>query len=198
MIYYARPKFRFYPKEIIDIIIAVGALIFAMSLIMGGSHFVSYLPVATLAVLTGFFIHEMAHKYMAFYYGFIAAFQAWYTGLFIAIVSAFVGFLFAAPGAVVVYGMPPKRENGIISAAGPTMNLILGFSLFAASFFVPLSVAGVLFYVAYFNFFLAFFNLLPIGPMDGTKIIRWNIGVYFGLLIPSIFGVAFPYIVRFL
>ena len=195
--YYPRPRFRFYPREIIDITAALAVLIIALSMIMGGSggmeNVLEFLPISALAVLTGFFLHEMSHKYMAFRYGYPAAFQAWYVGLGIALFSAFVGFLFAAPGAVMVYGYPSKRENGIISAAGPAMNLTLGFSLLAMGLFLP-HYAFALWYVAYFNFFLALFNLLPIPPMDGTKIIPWNIGVYSLLLVGSIIGVVIFYI----
>jgi len=195
--YYMKPKFRFYPREIIDIGAALAVLIIALSMIMSGSGSMSrvlvFVPISTLAVLTGFFLHEMSHKYTAFKYGYPAAFQAWYIGLGIALFSAFVGFLFAAPGAVMVYGYPSKRENGIISAAGPAMNLILGFSLLITGLFLP-QYAFTLWYVAYFNFFLALFNLLPIPPMDGTKIISWNIAVYVLLLVGSVIGVVIFYI----
>ncbi len=194
--YYARPKFKFYSREILDITAALLVLIIALSMIIGTgsiSNVLQFVPISALAVLTGFFLHELSHKYMAFKYGYPAAFQAWYVGLGIALFSAFVGFLFAAPGAVMVYGYPSKRENGIISAAGPSMNLVLGFSLLATGLFLP-HYAFALWYVAYFNFFLALFNLLPIPPMDGTKIIPWNIGVYALLLVGSIIGVAIFYI----
>lgn len=195
MTYYAKPKFRFYPREIVDIIIALGVLILSLSILMGSySHFVSMLPLSALAVLTGFFLHEMAHKYMAFKYGFPAAFKAWYLGLGIALASAFVGFLFAAPGAVMVYGYPSKRENGIISAAGPTTNIVLGFILIGMLPFVPYNSGVVFWYVAYFNFFLAFFNLLPIPQMDGLKVIHWNSGIYAILMILSIVGIVLSYI----
>ena len=195
MSYYARPRFRFYPREIADIAIALVFLILALSMLMGGyTNFWSLIPLSSLAVLTGFFLHEMAHKYMAFRYGFPAAFKAWYLGLFIALASALMHFLFAAPGAVVVYGMPSKRENGIISAAGPSMNIALGFALISSLFFVPYSIGVMMWYVAYFNFFLAFFNLLPIPTMDGSKILRWNPAIYIALMILSIAGIAVVYI----
>ncbi len=195
MRYYHRARFKIYPREIFDILVALAVLIFSLSVIMGGGieHFTSYLIVSSLAVITGFFLHEMSHKYMAFRYGFPAAFQAWYIGLGIALFSAFMGFLFAAPGAVMVYGYPSKRENGIISAAGPSTNIILGFSLLAAGYLFP-QFSFALWYVAYFNFFLAFFNLLPIPPMDGTKIIPWNIKAYILLMVGSITGIALFYI----
>ncbi len=193
--YYLRPRFRFYPREVRDILLAVAILILAFSLVMGGiAHFVEFIPVATLAVLTGFFLHEMAHKYMAFRYGFPAAFQAWFIGLVIALAMSPLGFLFAAPGAVVIHGMPSKRENGIISAVGPLTNLVLGFSLLSVALFSPPGLVFYLVYVAYFNVFLAFFNLLPIPPMDGTKILAWNPVVYAILLIASLGGMAVFYI----
>jgi Zn-dependent protease len=161
---------------------------------MGGIYsFVAFLPVSALAVFTGFLLHEMAHKYMAFRYGYPAAFQAWFQGLLIALAMSLIGFLFAAPGAVMVYGMPGRRENGIISAAGPATNLVVGFALLVLSIFVS-PATFVLSYVAYFNFFLAFFNLLPIPPMDGTKILSWNVAVYAILLVGAIGGIAYFYI----
>ncbi len=192
MTYYYRQRFRFYPTEIRDITIAIAVLIFAFSLVMGGvRHFYMYIPISAISVLTGFFLHEMAHKYLAFRFGFPAAFRAWFQGLAIAILTSFFGFLFAAPGAVVVYGYPSKRENGIISAAGPITNITVGVTLLFLSVFTMPPYSYILQYVAYFNLFLAFFNLLPIPPMDGTKIISWNPGVYALLLVISIGGILF-------
>ncbi len=193
---YIRPRFRFYGKEIVDMSAAIVILIISMSILMAHStNFLNLIPLSALAVITGFFMHELAHKYMAFRYGFPAAFRAWYMGLFIALASAFVGFLFAAPGAVMVYGMPSKRERGIISAAGPSTNIVLGTALLATLPFVSYDFGIKLWYVAYFNFFLAFFNLLPIPTMDGLKILSWNMKIYLLLMICSIFGIVITYIV---
>ena len=101
-----------------------------------------YFGIAFLTVGIGFILHEMAHKFTAIRYGYRAEFRKDNSMLLIAVVlAALVGFVFAAPGATVIYtssadGRGLSREqNGIISAAGPIINLVLCI-LFAALFFI--------------------------------------------------------------
>ena len=198
-VYYQRPKFRFYPQEVRDFTIAVLVLTLAMAFLLSGgisslAVFYLYLPVAFLAVITAFFMHELSHKYVAFKYGYPAAFRAWNVGLFIALISGFFGFLFAAPGAVMVYGYPRRDENGKISVAGPISNMILGSIFLGGGFFIS-SLTNIFMIIAYLNFFLAFFNLLPIPPMDGLKVLHWNIGIYISLFILSVFTIVSWYVI---
>ncbi len=198
--YYQRPKFRFYPEEKRDIPLALGVLTVAFWILMSGGVRFSHLSLisfltALLSVLIAFFLHEMAHKYVAMRYGYPAAFRAWKMGLLIALFSSFVGFLFAAPGAVYIYGYPSIKENGKISAAGPITNIIAGYSLLIGALLTPYyPTVVVMLQISYLNFFLAFFNLLPIGPMDGVKIMRWNLPVYIALFALAILGVGLFYL----
>jgi Zn-dependent protease len=43
-------------------------------------------------------------------------------------------------------------------------------------------ISSISYYVSYINVFLALFNLIPFGPLDGLKIYRWKKGIW-GLLI---------------
>lgn len=135
--------------------------------------------VAFVSTTTGFFLHEMAHKFVAQRYDCWAEFRYSQQGLFIALLlSALAGFLFAAPGAVYIAGRIDKRQNGIISIAGPLTNVAV------AAVAIPLVVVfgGIIawgFYtVIYFNAFLAIFNMIPIMPLDGAKVVRWSPVVY--------------------
>lgn len=145
----------------------------------GALFFVEGLGIAAVAALTGFVAHEMAHKVVAQRYGFWAEFRMSPVGLLLSLVTAFAGFLLAAPGATVVGGMGNVREWGRTSLAGPALNLVEGGAAFAAAvgaFAVTGSVEvySILVLLAFFNGWFAAFNLIPIGPLDGHKVMRWS------------------------
>jgi Zn-dependent protease len=163
------------------------------------SFLLSFL-VSLIAVGLGFIGHELAHKYVAQRYGYWAEFRLWRTGLIIALVTALItayspiGFVFAAPGAVYVMSHTRPRENAYISASGPVVNLVLAglfYILTGASGF-PMIIGLVGFQV---NLWLAAFNLLPIGPMDGRSVMSSSMKLYvvlvllsWGTLAASMFG----------
>ena len=157
--------------------------------------------IALLTVGIGFILHEMAHKFTAIRYGYWAEFHKDNSMLLIAVVVAsLVGFVFAAPGATVIYTNPyegrglTREENGKISAAGPATNLLLcipfaalyvlggGLSAAGGSLLAVVGLAGI-----QINAMIAAFNMLPFGPLDGRKIWDWN-AVAFTLLIAASFG----------
>ncbi|MGD0588470.1 MAG: hypothetical protein ABSA63_06735 [Thermoplasmata archaeon] len=136
---------------------------------------------AASAALTGFIAHEMAHKLVARRLGYWAEFRMWPFGLFLSLLTSISGFLFAAPGATLVNGMPPSdvRGWGQTGLAGPVSNLIFASGFYAASivtFHVGSWLYGPLLFLAYINTLFATFNLLPLGPLDGAKVLRWGTG----------------------
>jgi len=63
----------------------------------------------------------------------------------------------------------PRRDEMLISLAGPASNILLSFILgFFVRFFPALIV--IIFPIVQVNLLLAVFNLLPIPPLDGSKI----------------------------
>jgi Zn-dependent protease len=128
----------------------------------------------------GFLFHELAHKALATHFGQRAQFRADYNMLVLAVLSALIGFLFAAPGAVHHRGQISAREHGLIALAGPVANVGLTgvFALLAiAPGFGRLAGFGIL-----VNGFLAAFNMLPIASLDGRTVARWSW---------TVFGVSF-------
>ncbi len=177
-------------KERNDLLISWATISFAFTWIMWelgtGLPLVLALVVSFVSVGSGFITHELAHRYVAMRFGAHAEYRAWQTGLIFAAVSALMGFIFAAPGAVYIYGQRiGLRENGIISAAGPATNigvalLFLGLVMFMGNGSV---FALILVWAAQINFFLAAFNLIPFSPLDGYKVFIWNKALWFVMIL---------------
>jgi Zn-dependent protease len=128
----------------------------------------------------------MGHKIIAQRYGCWAEFRVWPQGLLLAVISAFVGFLFAAPGAVYVRGHLSKEQNGKVSAAGPLTNIAVASFLLPVIFLVP-GITGeirtLIIMVCILNVFIGGFNMIPFPPLDGSKIIKWNPVIWIGMLV---------------
>tara|TARA_Y100000034_G_scaffold135652_1_gene208461 strand:- start:112 stop:759 length:648 start_codon:yes stop_codon:yes gene_type:complete len=141
----------------------------------------------------GFLFHELAHKFVAQHYGCVAEFRAFDQMLYLAVgLAALVGFIFAAPGAVMIAGHITRKENGIISAAGPLTNFVLGFLFLALAFALP--NFNFIFLIGFqINFWLGLFNMIPFGNFDGKKIWDWNNYVFIvmvavGMIAINLFG----------
>jgi Zn-dependent protease len=101
--------------------------------------------------------------------------------------ALFTPFVFAAPGAVMIAGKVNKRKNGIISAAGPMVNLALSLVFLALIFLeLPKLFKSIASYGFIINSWLALFNMLPFWQFDGYKIWKWNKIAY-----AAIAGIAF-------
>ncbi len=182
--------FRFTGKEIRDLIISFIVIALGFTILYSNgdySHVTLIFPVVMIGVGAGFIFHELGHKFVAMHYGYYAEYELWPTGLLIALVSSFFGFIFAAPGAVVIYsnGME-KKTNGLISIAGPIVNIVLGLIFFlilgSLGDFIYTETGAIVYLICVLgtriNFFLAAFNLLPIPPLDGSKVMSWSVPVW--------------------
>lgn len=138
---------------------------------------------AFIAVGSGFVLHELGHKVVAQAYGHWAEFRAQFSGLGLSLaIAAFLGILFAAPGAVMIMGRVTTKENGYISIIGPGINFAIALvSVPVAMAFSPASLVFLIFStVAIVNAILCVFNLLPIGPLDGRKVWHWSPPMWIG------------------
>jgi len=169
----------------------------AFAIVLGGLSvgFVYYFIISALTVGIGFLFHELGHKVVAQKYGAWAEFRANDQMLVLALLMSFMGFVIAAPGAVVILGRVNKRQYGKISVAGPLVNFVLAAVFYALLFLAPVKGLSLLFfYGALINSWLGLFNMLPFGNFDGIKILRWNKLVY-GVMVA--FGVAFLILQQF-
>jgi Zn-dependent protease len=198
---------RISPAELKDLFLSLIALVIAFSM-LGARRLpgVEVFLISAIGVGTGFLLHELAHKFMAQKFGYWAEYRANHLGLILIVLMAFAGFIFAAPGAVMIQKASApqefylrdqigqeelkrqaKREELWISLAGPLTNIFLlltsaaGGSLWAGA-------AG---FALFINLTLAAFNLLPFGPLDGKKIFDSSRAVWAVVAVPTIL-VALP------
>jgi Zn-dependent protease len=194
-------KVSFSKKELRDILISVVAMtaiftIFFYSTVRDWSGVNSVsdalsitIGISAVTVLLGFLIHELGHKVVAQHYGAWAEFMMYPMGFVLGFITAIFGFLLIAPGAVYIQGQVTKKQYGQISLAGPMTNIIIGSIFLAISFTTdPESIIGhSLNMLAVLSLFLAVFNLLPIPPLDGSKVVRWSIPIYLAVGAVSVF-----------
>jgi Zn-dependent protease len=178
-------------KEIQDILIAALALAVAFTIARTGGVFgipslsVTLVAISFISVSLGFILHELSHRVVANFYGAYAEFRMWKTGVIIALTTSLLGFIFAAPGAVYIHPKADmwgrvksitKIENGIISIAGPVTNVLLALVFFLVNKIYPLG--DIASYGVFINLWLGFFNMLPIPPLDGSKVFAWDVRVW--------------------
>ena len=200
---------QFSPGEISSIIIAWLVLSIAITYqnfvgLFTGIGSLEVVVAGFVATATGFIIHEMGHKFVAIRRGYVAHFRLWMWGLLLTlfvVIFSMGGIIFGAPGAVYIapaattayYGYEsatrphdPEQENMVISAAGPGINLAFAVTFLSLFFVAPLG--SFLSTIAQFGFLLnaglGSFNMIPVPPLDGSKIFRKNIPVALAIALP--------------
>ncbi|MSR86523.1 hypothetical protein EXS74_03960 [Candidatus Woesearchaeota archaeon] len=178
---------KFSKIEIRDLSKAWVAISIAFAIALAGGFFairfdISFIQNIIFAAVTvgvGFLLHELGHKVVAQRYGCFAEFRADNTMLLLSIVTAFFGFIFAAPGAVMIAGRVSTERNGKISLAGPLVNIVLALIFMTFGILINEGFFGGLFAFGFFiNTWLAIFNLIPIWILDGKKVLAWNKWIY--------------------
>ena len=187
----SRRKIIFSKIELQDLLKAWFAISLAFAILLSGRNifstsFIFFFILSSITVGMAFLLHEMGHKIVAQRYGCWAEFRANTFMLFLAIIMSFFGFIFVAPGAVIIQGHVTRERNGKISLMGPLTNIILGFLFFIVMSFSFGIVQQVAYYGTLINAWIAIFNLLPFGNFDGVKILRWNKLIYGMLALTAI------------
>ena len=137
-------------------------------------------------------VHECAHGYIAYKMGDNTAKNAGRLTLnplkhidwFGALAMFLVGFGWAKPVPVNPYNFKKSGAKGIVwvSLAGPISNLLFGFAVlliwYILRYTAPAVAMNTIVYgiaggLASLNFGLAIFNLVPIPPLDGSKVMMY-------------------------
>jgi Zn-dependent protease len=188
----------FTKEELKDILIAVltVTLIFSYD-VDNPANTVNLFPLYILSTVIVFLFHELAHRFVARKFGCLATFKLWPQGILFGLLFMLIGIKFVAVGAIQVLPFAfgrwgyrivelTAKEMGLIAASG------VGVNIFFAIIFKPL--AGTLMWqgidvfgsLAFINSWLALINLLPVPPLDGSKIMAWKPMIWFILFLAAV------------
>lgn len=163
--------------------IAIVSWAFGGNLLLKGNY-VAF-TINSLVVIIAFLPHELAHRYFARKYGCYSRFILDPVGATITVISGFIPFIKIIIPGYVFLSLPyydpldSRKIFGIVSASGPIVNIILAiFSLTLYNIMLHTTVESLiklfLLYMTGVNAWIAFFNLLPVPPLDGSKVIKWS------------------------
>ena len=171
------------------LVIGIGFSIGLYGRFFGGFNFAwtwTLMAIFAVVMTASFLSHEIAHKIMAQKNGLWAEFRLTTWGVALTFISIFLPFRMISPGAMMIAGTPNGDEIVKISLAGPVTNLIFSGALLGIGFALYPSAYGLmLFFAAYINAFMAVFNLIPFGILDGYKIFSFNKKIWALLFIPA-------------
>jgi Zn-dependent protease len=186
------------PKELKHIGVAAALVIgIGFSIGLWGNYFGGFLfywtwdmmAIFAVIMVASFLTHEIGHKIVAQKQGLWAEFRLTTWGAVLTFASVFLPFRMIAPGAMMIGGTLSKSSDIVnISIAGPITNLAYSLGFLTCAFALnPISYAYsmLFFFAAYINAFMATFNLIPFGVLDGYKIFSFNKKVWALTFVPS-------------
>jgi Zn-dependent protease len=180
---------RFSNQEIKELIIAWALISVAFGIVFRHqTDLTTSILISAATVGVGFVLHELGHKIVAQRMGKFAEFRAFLPLLVFSVLLAFTGIVIAAPGAVMISGFVNRKENALIAAAGPIINIALCIPFFLLFLLAPVGsiwmlIGGFGFYI---NALLALFNMLPFWIFDGAKVIAHSKPLYAAITITSV------------
>lgn len=154
-----------------------------------------------LIVILSYLIHEILHSVVAKSEGIYSRCDLWPIGIIVTLASGILsGGLAVLPLPTIIRLKESETERwrketfemapwdiGLTSIVGPLSNLVLATIFFALFKFYGLTLFRL---GALINSWIAFANLIPWPPIDGSKIMSWDRWVWFLSGVAAVIGIG--------
>jgi Zn-dependent protease len=144
-----------------------------------------------LVLIISVILHEVAHGYMANYLGdptarlqgrltlnpisHIDPLGSIFLPLLLVVTGSPITIGYAKPVPYNPYNLPGKYDEFFVAAAGPATNLglalVFGLLLRFGAIAMGPALMSAFITIVFINLILGFFNLIPIPPLDGSKVL---------------------------
>ncbi len=147
------------------------------------SNFIFWLIIVTISVI----VKQLGHRLIGIFYGFRVEYKLWWYGLIIGLLIAFVSrgnIWLLIPGGIMIHQLSVHRIGwfrygtnmrafSIIALFGPLANILFATLIKTLQIWLHIFPAESLVVdrIFLFNMAYAAYNLLPIPPLDGSRII---------------------------
>ncbi len=146
------------------------------------------LPVGFLSSLIAIGVSYGSMRFLSERYGYRINFTLFTSGIIFALVTSIFGFIISLPGSTRVIGSVNNEIEGKIALSSPLMNIVLGAILSAFSFISSGTLSQIFIIISGSSLMVAVFSSLPVPPLPGYSILKWNFYIY---IIELAFSVTF-------
>lgn len=161
--------------------------------------------IAVIITAVTFFVRESVRRIAALSVGYRAEYKVWWWGLLLGLVIVFIsrGYVWILlPGGILLHHLAGHRLGhfryglnffglGMVSMTAPIANVVMAVIIKSVNLYLN---SGVLTKAVYLNLLLAIFSVLPIPPMDGSKMFFGSRMVYSFMFIAIILASALLFV----
>ncbi len=146
------------------------------------------LPAGILSSLMAFALNYLSTNFVANRYGIRVNYTLYMSGIIVALITSIFGFIISLPGSTGLITSGNKDIDGKIAISDPLANMTAGLGISGYLFFTSGPLKLVLLILSSSNLLVAALSSLPIPPLVGFTILKWNFYIY---LIFLSFSIAF-------
>ena len=146
------------------------------------------LPAGMLSSFIAIGLSYFSMSFLSDRYGYRVNFTLFTSGIIFALLTSIFGFIISLPGSTRIVGSANNEIEGKIALSAPFTNMMFGAIFSGFSFISSGALSEIFLIISGSSLMVAVFSSLPIPPLPGYSILKWNLYIY---IIELAFSVTF-------